>query len=312
MQKGETMREIHKRIGSVILSMILLPYIITLFMNGENGSLLSIGQTNSTVEVSIDDRIEIISEEDYIIGILAKEIPENYVLESMKTQAIIIRTRLYKESFNIEDYSYTDSYLSYEEIIKKWSYTEASKVYSDLKEAVVSTENLVITVDDEMIITPYHLQNSGNTRAGDIALGTDYKHLQSVECSLDVTGINASSKYRISYTELAEKIDLDMELSYDDIHIISTAEDGYLTEISIGEKILTGEQLRQLCQLNSTVISLQEGDETQFQITTRGSGHGIGLSQNTANYMALEGKNYKEILEYFYKEIEIKSIEEIA
>jgi stage II sporulation protein D len=44
---------------------------------------------------------------------------------------------------------------------------------------------------------------------------------------------------------------------------------------------------------------------------TKGVGHGLGLSQYTANEMAKEGKNYKEILQFFFEGTEVKEVAEI-
>ena len=40
--------------------------------------------------------------------------------------------------------------------------------------------------------------------------------------------------------------------------------------------------------------------EGQFTLTTRGYGHGVGLSQYGANALALTGKSYQEILSLYY------------
>lgn len=305
------MRELHKRILSVVVTMLLLPYILTLFISGQDVSVKTQESTQKIIIIEEDNKVFKITEEEYIIGILAKEIPIEYELEAMKSQAVIIRTRIYKESSLDENYIHTDAYFTYEDIIKKWSGSEVTEIYTQLKQAVESTSGQVAIMGGELVMTPYHLQNAGQTRSGENGLGVDYSHLKSVECSLDVTGLNASSKTIIKYIDLAEKIGIEGTLDFDDINILATADDGYVSELSIGEKVITGEQFRQLYQLNSTVLSLQEGDESHFQVTTRGSGHGIGLSQNTANYMALEGKTYKDILQYFYSGIEVENITEV-
>lgn len=48
-----------------------------------------------------------------------------------------------------------------------------------------------------------------------------------------------------------------------------------------------------------------------MRVTTKGIGHGLGMSQNTANEMAKEGKQYDEILQYFYEGTEMKEVAEI-
>lgn len=290
--------------------MLLLPYILTLFISGQDVGLYTNYKSDKFITIEVDNSKIKMNENDYIIGIVAKEIPLVYDLEAMKAQAIMVRTRLYKENDKGLDI-YSEEYFTYEDIIKKWHDHEATTIYSNIKEAVEATEGLVVEKEGEMVITPYHIQNSGETRSGVNGLNYDYSHLQTVECRLDITGVNASSKKIIKYAELTEKMDIQEILTFDDINILKTADDGYVTELNIGDKAITGEQFRQLYQLNSTVLSLQEVDETCFQVTSRGNGHGIGLSQNTAHFMALEGKNYDDILKYFYSDVQIKDIQEI-
>lgn len=305
------MKELQKRILSIIITMLLLPYIITLFISGQDISTYTSDNVEEIITVEIDDKSTKLNINDYILGILAKEIPLEYDIEAMKAQAIIVRTRLYKGHNNEDTYIYTEEYFTYEDIIKKWHGYDATGVYSNLKSAVESTQGLVVAEEGVLVITPYHLQNSGETRSGENGLDKNYAHLQSVECRLDITGVNASSKKIIKFSDLTQKMESDVAITFDDINILTTAEDGYVTELSVGGKVITAEQFRQLYQLNSTVLSLQEVDDSSFQVTTRGSGHGIGLSQNTAHFMALEGKEYSEILKYFYYGIEIKDIKEI-
>lgn len=306
------MKELHKQILSVLVTMLLLPYILTLFISGQDLATYSNELEERIITIDVNNKTSKINENDYLVGILAKEIPLEYGMEAMKAQAIIIRTRLYNENYLEDSYIYSEDHFSYEDILKKWHGEDVSRIYKDLKVAVESTSGMVLSVEGEMVITPYHLQNSGNTRSGENGLEQSYSHLQSVECSLDVIGINASNKNIIKYSSLMEKMELEGELTFDDINILTTSDDGYVTSLGIGEKVITGEQFRELYQLKSTVLSLQEGDESYFQVTTRGSGHGIGLSQNTAHFMALEGKEYSEILNYFYTGIEIKDITEIV
>ena len=47
-------------------------------------------------------------------------------------------------------------------------------------------------------------------------------------------------------------------------------------------------------------------DGEKFVIEGGGFGHGIGMSQNGANEMAKKGRNYREILELFYQDIEVR------
>ena len=46
----------------------------------------------------------------------------------------------------------------------------------------------------------------------------------------------------------------------------------------------------------------------KIYITTKGYGHGVGMSQYGAQGMALKGYKYDEILKYYYQGVEIKKI----
>ena len=79
----------------------------------------------------------------------------------------------------------------------------------------------------------------------------------------------------------------------------------YVIQMKIGEKTVTGEEFREYLSLNSACFFLKEV-ENKVRIVTKGLGHGLGLSQYGANELAKEGKSYKEILEYYYKDISIE------
>ena len=72
-----------------------------------------------------------------------------------------------------------------------------------------------------------------------------------------------------------------------------------------------GEEFRQTYGLASSCFILQKYDG-KLRITTRGVGHGLGLSQYTANEMANEGKDAAEILQYFFEGTEIREVAEIV
>ena len=79
----------------------------------------------------------------------------------------------------------------------------------------------------------------------------------------------------------------------------------------MGEDKVNGEEFRKNYDLISSCFSIQQY-EGKLRITTRGVGHGIGLSQNTANKMAENGKTAEEILKYFYEGCEIKEVADVV
>ena len=88
------MRQKFKTYLCYLTIIVLLPYIITAFINGP--SMASSSNINTVhVKVKTDAGIIEISMEEYCIGILAKEIPADYKIEALKAQAILVRTEVY-------------------------------------------------------------------------------------------------------------------------------------------------------------------------------------------------------------------------
>ena len=80
---------------------------------------------------------------------------------------------------------------------------------------------------------------------------------------------------------------------------ITRSESGYITELRLAGEALSGQQLRNLFSLRSSnlQIAYQNGN---FIFTATGYGHGVGMSQYGADYMARQGADYREILAHYY------------
>ena len=79
---------------------------------------------------------------------------------------------------------------------------------------------------------------------------------------------------------------------------------GRIKQITINNKVFKGTKFRTLLGLRSTDVEL-EYDNNNVKITTKGYGHGVGMSQYGANSMANKGYSYEEILKHYYTGIEI-------
>jgi stage II sporulation protein D len=85
---------------------------------------------------------------------------------------------------------------------------------------------------------------------------------------------------------------------------------GYVSKFRIGNTVCSGDEFRDALSLASSAFSIQE-ESGGLKITTMGKGHGLGMSQWTANELAKNGQNYKEILEFFFEGTTITNSEEI-
>lgn len=255
-----------KKFFSIILIILLLPYIITLFING--------GDLKTDQDSALDD---------YCIEELAKEVSSEYNDEMLKAQAVIVRTTVYGKVKELDK-----AVLNSPGLDSDW--------YQRLKNVWDATEGQVIVYNNELAVTPFHQISNGRTRNGAEVLGSDaYPYLQVKDCAKDI-GADAQMQTQILEMAGAE--------------VLSKDSAGYVLEVKIGEETCSGDSFRDTYQLPSSCFELQEFDG-RTRVITRGVGHGLGMSQYTANEMAKEGKTYLEILQYFFEGTEIKEVAEI-
>ncbi|MBS5129402.1 MAG: hypothetical protein KHZ01_02790 [Lachnospiraceae bacterium] len=289
----------HQRYGqlfSTVVAIILLPYIITVFINGP-AVLTGAEVGEDYLFVEVDGKSREIPVEEYAIGILAREIPVTYEKEALEAQAVMLRTRMYKQITEEGKTSiFTDKYFEEKEMKKQWGRVKYEEYRAALRDVWQSTEGQVLTYGDVLITTPFHQLSNGRTRSGNEVFGSEgYPYLQIRECPKDVEAIDQTQ------TMLIEK---------GDYEVISTDSAGYVLRIREGERTITGEEFRQEKGLASACFALQEYED-KIRVTTQGNGHGIGLSQNMANEMAKEGKTHEEILAYFFADTVIREVAEI-
>lgn len=147
-----------KKAGSICIILVLLPYIITVFMNGES------------IEASQYDT----ALDDYCIGILAKEVTSDYEDEMLKAQAVIVRTTVYSELQELDKKN-----LDKPDLDSAW--------YQRLKNIWKETEGQVVLYNDELALVPFHQLSNGRTRSGKEVLGSeDYPYLQVKDCEKDI------------------------------------------------------------------------------------------------------------------------------
>lgn len=255
-----------KKLGALIIIIILLPYIITIFINGE--------KIDTSQNMALDE---------YCIGVLAQEVSSDYKDEMLKAQAVIVRTTVYSEIKEMDK-----KFMVKPDLDSVW--------YKKLKEIWKETEGQVLLYNNELALVPFHQLSNGKTRSGQEVLGSDvYPYLQVRDCPKDVG----------SDLHMQTKV-----LSVAGVQILSLDSAGYVMEVQIGEEKCSGDEFRDTYELASGCFELQEFDG-KTRAVTKGVGHGLGMSQYTANEMAKEGKSYKEILQFFYEGTEMKEVAEI-
>ncbi len=260
------------------------------------------------VKISETGKIITLTREQYLFGVVAGEMPALYEEEALKAQTVCAYTFLkWRQKENSDkEYDITDNYqidqcyISESEALEKWG-TKASEYEQKIKSAIKSVAGQALTFDGEIILSVYHAISGGATESAKNVWGKDYPYLQSVSS----IGDKLSTNYITTVNATKEKIEKGFGVT------VPTALKGTFTDfirtdagnvrsVKISGKEFTGSDVREILGLKSTNFNVSLKDNT-FSFTVYGYGHGVGMSQNGANYMAQQGSDYKEILSHYYK-----------
>lgn len=278
--------------------------------SGENNTIrLLLTEQNQVVELDFDD---------YIKGVLIGEMPVTFEIEALKAQALVARTyTLYKLKNSESSHENADicdnvnccqCYKTKEYAFASWDDSGENEKWLKVEEAVETTKNQVITYNNEIIAAFFHANSAGKTE--------DVKHIwgeEEIPYLKSVTGfeVDLEEDNKILSSGEFEKIIKEKYDSYTytsgDIKVLDYTTSGRVNSIEIGENTIKATEFRNLFGLKSTNIEIETTDE-EVKIKTKGYGHGVGMSQVGANQMALDGKEYDEIVKHYYSGVEIKTI----
>ena len=263
----------------------------------------------ATIKVTIyrsNDKIETLDLEDYTLGVVAAEMPASFNIEALKAQAILARTYALKSLKNgkkLTDTVSTQAYIDTDGMRKKWG-SEYSKYYTKLKNAVNCTKGQYITYNNQIIDAVYHSTSNGFTEDSSEVWGYSVPYLKSVKSEWD----KKTSSYERTITKSIEDVKQILELTnIDNIEIVKRNTSNRVSKVKINDNEYTGVDLRTLLSLRSTDFDIEIKDGNLI-ITTRGYGHGVGLSQYGANAMANNGYTYENIIKYYYSGINISKL----
>lgn len=237
---------------------------------------------------------------DYLIGVVSSEMPASFNLEALKAQSVLARTYALKAKQTgkkLTDTVSTQSYIDIDQMKNKWG-NSFNTYYNKIKNAVENTNGEYLSYNENYIEALYHSTNNGKTESSLDVFGNYYPYLVSVSSEYDK---NASSYLRtinMPLDTISNKLGL--SLNNDSvINILSYTDGGNIKEININGNNFSGKKVRELLGLRSADFDISISDNNA-NITTRGYGHGVGMSQYGANGMANAGYGYKDILSHYY------------
>lgn len=284
------------------------------------------GLKNVKIYFRKENKIREYTAREYAVGAVLAQMPANFEPEALKAQAVLAQTYIVCRSMeegsaptpSLHGCLISDDTELYQGFFTKSQakdfykedYEEAYKKVSD---AVKSVEDKIVVYKGQPVLAAFHGVSSGYTESAENAWGINYPYLQSVESKWDLKVDNMQTSQTVTAEEAANK--LTKLLPDEDFSNLNTAEDwikvdnktsrGYVTRITVKGNDVDVSSFISAMDIASPCFEM-DFKNTKFEFTAKGYGHLVGMSQYGANAMAENGKNYKDILMYYYKNCKIK------
>lgn len=300
-----------RRFLLVLFIMIMIPYVSTLAWTGRL-EFIEDSSNEKNVIVEQDKKGLAISVEEYLVHVLAAQIPAEFAPETLKAQAILARTYIYGLMGNrseIYEEELDMDALSTEQMKSLWGEKEYLSNRAKLQTAVNETEGLYILHEGVLIEPLFCYASSGKTRS----YGESVPYLKQAESLGDLQAENYRSLPVFELREFVRKINeipgavpvSEKELENGGgIQIVERDSSGYVKQVLIGQKTYTGEEVQYALGLASSCYSFEHLDGS-IRVICKGIGHGYGFAQFGANEMAKKGKTCEELLKYYFQNVEI-------
>jgi len=273
----------------------------------DNSLILRILQDEDITEMSL---------ERYLIGVVAAEMPASFEVEALKAQAVAARTIVmygmnvrpnarHPDAHACTDYTCCMAFTGDELLRQKWEDDYVRNI-TRIIGAVLDTDDIYMMYGRYPILAVFHSSSAGKTETSGNVWINDLSYLKSVdsqETAQQVPGyVSTVTVSALQFRETIKQAFPDAVFEEDTeswITEITRTESGRISELTAGEVVIRGTELRSMFALRSTAISLKwDGGDIVFTVT--GYGHGVGLSQYGANAMALERVKYRDILAHYY------------
>lgn len=295
--------------------LIIIPFIIVTILLKEPKEIELKYASNTVVRIKREKKniIETIPLEEYIVGVLAGEMPISFEIEALKAQAVASRSYALNKIANNKDKEYdvvdtimNQVYLDNDYLKSVWKNTYVTKI-NKLKTAVNETFGEYLDYNGSIVNAMFFSTSNGYTEDSKNVFGFEAAYLKSVNSPWDEeTSTAFNSSKEISLQEFYEKLNLPYQEKLT-VEITKRSPTNRILNLKINNQDFASRELYNKLSLKSTdFVIIQNG--SNIIIKTKGYGHGVGMSQYGALGMAKQGKTYEEILKHYYKDTKIKKI----
>jgi len=298
---------------------------------GQDAELMPLYQTGTAArtdgerQVSLllgDGTVERLTLADYLWGVVAAEMPASFELEALKAQTVAARTywlsqsgtSRHEEADICADSGCCQAYISREEAAANWG-EKAAEYSGRISRAVGQTDGLCVTYEGKPIQALFFSSSPGSTVDAQAVWGRALPYLVSVNSPEGEEVPNYHSQLTMTIGEFRALVDREVPGADLTGPVSGWLSDfvwepsGTVSRVKVGGVSMTGGQVRKLLGLRSACFSVSvRGDEVTFHVT--GYGHGVGMSQYGANALARQGKDFREILSWYYTGTQTVALEE--
>ncbi len=292
---------------------IVIPTLtIQFFFRGEEKEFQFSSNTTVRILRSKTGKIDVVPLEEYIIGVVAGEMPVSFSKEALKAQAVASRSYVMyqiqgnqKKEYDVVDTVLNQVYIDSNTLKEKWK-DKYEEYYEKVVSSVAETAYQYLVYDGKIANAMFFSTSNGSTENSEDVFVSKLPYLRSVESKWDK--ISPVFQYTTNYS-LSDFLGL-LKIPNTDIiqvNVLEKTNTGRVKSIKINGKTYTGREVASLLNLKSSSFSITQNGNKVI-INTSGYGHGVGMSQYGAEGMAQDGYTYDEILKHYYTGVEIKKI----
>jgi len=277
-----------------------------------------------TVDVYLDEeqKVRAIPLEEYVAGVVAAEMPMQYQSQALCAQAVAARSyALFKSKWYSGEgcLSHPGADVCSSPGCCQGYRPPDGEMYKNAVKAAKETENLIVTFRNHPIRALYHACSGGHTENAENVYTEALAYLRGVPSPGEEEYSRYENSVKMHITELEEAFLDDQYVEFlpdyplsRQMEILSASDTGRVKEVRIGLYKLSGNEFRRKLNLDSLNFQMEFDDEYNFvTFTTKGYGHGVGMSQAGAEAMAQDGKTYDDILMHYYSGVSVQNMDEI-
>lgn len=274
-----------------------------------------------TLVSRVEGRVYRFDLEQYLVGVVAAEMPARFELEALKAQAVASRTiavhrmkrfggkgcQHFVNADICDDPAEHQAWLSEASLRKRWPGWNFYGYYNKIKRAVEETSGIIMTYQDRPIDAVFHSTCGGSTASAKDVWKNEIFYLTRVKCDFDKHSPRYQNSFFFTWAELEHSFKIPGEL-FKSLSAVMMTDQRRLSSLKVGKEFIKGSEFRSKLGLTSTCFSWKTTD-LGLSFSVVGYGHGVGMCQYGADGLAKKGWKFNQILSYYYRGISFQKIQ---